>query len=442
MSSMLPRLLLAFSVPLALWSCSQPAPATEPDPYANNQSYPWSQTTALTPQSLTSGVNTLQYETPFFARNSWGPVERNRSNGEQQAGDGQPLTLNGKVYAQGYGVHAGSELRFNLKGTNGAQCTRFTVDVGVDDEVGARGSVYFSVLVDKQLKYSSPLLTGSSPTQRIDVDITAAQELILLVDSARDGISYDHADWADPKIYCNDQAVPVQVSLDRTELTIFHKLSATLNATFSSIAKVTGPLALRLEQTAGGGLPLELLTTSVPFTGSGSATYPLTISAPNGLSEEGKDLVAPYRLIASSGGQDVASALVTISVKSLNVQARFEPTAVSGRDGEIKSVTVVLTITPPLPATVPLGLTFYPTLSRTGDFVEILSLGPTQGDGGTMRAEARLRFFNTPDLPDHRTLDNATMQVSFGEGEDTISGYRTPGYVGKMRPTLSLQLLR
>jgi hypothetical protein len=438
MSYTLPRLLVGLTLPLALWSCSQPTPSSEIDPYANGQSYPWEQTTALAPQSLTPGLNTLQYETATFARSSWGPVERNRSNGEQQAGDGKPLTLNGKVYTQGYGVHAGSELRFSLKGTNGAQCTRFTVDVGVDDEVGARGSVIFKVLLDGEVKRATLPLTGTSPTQQIDIDITGAQELTLIADAAGNGISYDHADWADPKIYCNDQAAAVQMSLDRSALTIFHKLSATLNATFSSAANVAGPLTLRLE---GGGLPLELLTTSVPFMGPGTSTHAVTIGAPNELSNNWDDNLSTYRLIASSGGRDVASAAVSIEVKPLQVQASLEPTFVSGRDGETKSVTVVLTTTPPLPGPVPLGLLFEP-ISRSGDFVEIMSIGPTRMEGGTMRAEAQLRFFNTSDLPDDRTQQQALMQVSFGGTGYETSGYRSAGYGGTMRPTLNLQLLR
>lgn len=33
---------------------------------------------------------------PFLsASNGWGPVERDTSNGEQQPGDGHPITLNG-----------------------------------------------------------------------------------------------------------------------------------------------------------------------------------------------------------------------------------------------------------------------------------------------------------------------------------------------------------
>src|SRR5262249_24420873 len=73
--------------------------------------------------------------------NGWGPVERDTSNGEQAPGDGRPITLNGVVYAKGLDVHAYSEVTFDLAG----QYLWFLSDVGVDDEVGDRGSVVFEV---------------------------------------------------------------------------------------------------------------------------------------------------------------------------------------------------------------------------------------------------------------------------------------------------------
>src|SRR4030095_6410355 len=39
------------------------------------------------------------------AKNGWGPIERDKSNGEQAAGDGRTITLNGSTYAKGLGVH-------------------------------------------------------------------------------------------------------------------------------------------------------------------------------------------------------------------------------------------------------------------------------------------------------------------------------------------------
>ncbi|MBB5232817.1 NPCBM/NEW2 domain-containing protein [Deinococcus budaensis] len=185
----------------------QPA---EADPYANGASYPWAYTAPadrLTPLTLTPGENTLQYEPVLAARNGWGPIEVNRSNGEQAPGDGRTLSINGKTYTRGFGTHAGSELRFSLKGT-GATCTRFTADVGVDDEVGPRGKVVFQVYLDGVKAYDSGVMKGKDAARRVDLDISGKGELRLVVTDAGNGINYDHADWADPKIYCQAVQTP------------------------------------------------------------------------------------------------------------------------------------------------------------------------------------------------------------------------------------------
>ena len=192
-------LIAAFSLPLLILGCGQ---NTSTDPYANGQKYPWAfQASGPAAQSLTPGVNTLQYEPVRSASNAWGPIEKNASNGSQAGGDGQPLTLGGKTYAQGFGTHAGSELVFSLL-SNDVNCTRFTADIGIDDEVGERGSAVFQVLLGGTVAYTSPTLTGASDTQSIDIDITGKKELRLVVSDSGDGIAYDHADWADPKLMC------------------------------------------------------------------------------------------------------------------------------------------------------------------------------------------------------------------------------------------------
>ncbi|GGK34871.1 hypothetical protein GCM10008955_31010 [Deinococcus malanensis] len=198
--------LLSTALTLLLAACGQPqgeSPA-EVDPYANGANYPWSYIAPegrLTTLSLTPGENNLYFEPILAASNGWGPVEIDRSNGEQAAGDGRTLSINGKTYTRGYGVHAGSELRFSLKGT-GANCTRFTADVGVDDEVGKKGKVVFQVFLDGVKAYDSGAMKGKDPARLVDLDITGKQELRLVVTDAGNGINYDHADWAQPKIFC------------------------------------------------------------------------------------------------------------------------------------------------------------------------------------------------------------------------------------------------
>jgi uncharacterized delta-60 repeat protein len=203
------RLTLGGSLLLLLAACSPPSLPSEADA-PGGASFPWSYVAPAGPLSalsLTPGENTLYYEPLLAAHNSWGPIEINRSNGEQAAGDGRPLTLNGQTYARGFGTHADSEMRYSLRGT-GAYCTRFTASVGVDDEVGSRGSVVFQVFLDGVKRYDSGVLSGSSATRKVSVDLTGVQELRLVVTDAGNGISSDHADWADPKIYCVAGSAP------------------------------------------------------------------------------------------------------------------------------------------------------------------------------------------------------------------------------------------
>jgi len=131
--------------------------------------------------------------------NGWGPVERDRSNNESAGGDGNPLSLDGTVYEKGLGAHAVSSVRVNL----GGSCTRFTAQVGVDDEMADRGSVVFKVVVDGVAKFTSARLTGSSATVPVDVDVTGGKILDLQVGDAGDGIGSDHGDWAAAKLSCS-----------------------------------------------------------------------------------------------------------------------------------------------------------------------------------------------------------------------------------------------
>ncbi len=129
--------------------------------------------------------------------NAWGPVEKDKSNGEQGAGDGLPLKLNGQTYAKGLGVHAASEVVYNL----GGQYTRFKSDLGVDDEVSNPvASVVFEVWADGQRLFQSATLRHDSPIAAVDVDVTGKQELKLVVTGAGDGVDSDHADWAGARL--------------------------------------------------------------------------------------------------------------------------------------------------------------------------------------------------------------------------------------------------
>ncbi|HEU5156740.1 MAG TPA: beta-galactosidase [Streptosporangiaceae bacterium] len=135
---------------------------------------------------------------PFTSTNGWGPVERDTSNGENAAGDGRTITLNGTTYAKGLGVHAVGDVSVFL----GGNCGRFTAVAGVDDEVGSSGSVTFSVVGDGATLATTPTLTGSSTSAEIDVDVSGVQQLDLVIGDGGNGNGTDHGDWADARLSC------------------------------------------------------------------------------------------------------------------------------------------------------------------------------------------------------------------------------------------------
>jgi hypothetical protein len=82
----------------------------------------------------------------------------------------------------------------------GGRYSTFTTDVGVDDEVGANGSVVFRVFADGVKVAESPLMTGTSATTTLTVDVTGKTDLLLVVAGGGDGVTNDHADWANARL--------------------------------------------------------------------------------------------------------------------------------------------------------------------------------------------------------------------------------------------------
>lgn len=136
---------------------------------------------------------------PFMSEtNGWGPVERDRSNGENTGGDGNALTVGGVTYAKGLGTHAPSEVSVYL----GRGCERFTAKIGLDDETEQPGSVAFQVYGDDKPLYDSGVLAGKGAAVPIDVDVSDVRMLSLRVTDGGDGRNFDHADWAEAALTC------------------------------------------------------------------------------------------------------------------------------------------------------------------------------------------------------------------------------------------------
>lgn len=132
------------------------------------------------------------------ADNGWGPAEKDMSNGESAPGDGKPLTVGGISYDKGIGVHADSVVTVHL----GGACSRFTAEIGVDDEVGDGGSTTFEVLADGKKVYDSEVLTGENAPVSVGAAVDGAERLTLRVTDAGDGNAQDHADWGAATVHC------------------------------------------------------------------------------------------------------------------------------------------------------------------------------------------------------------------------------------------------
>lgn len=166
-------------------------------------------TTKLTEQSYLRGTC------------GWGSIGVNKNiNGGQ-------LSIDGNKFDNGFAVHANSILLFEIP----ANAVRFTAHVGIDNtgsDQGSKSSVEFMVFdgdptmreettdqwsggnvtikVDpgKQAACSGFISHNTAQTKDIEADITGATKLYLVVTNGGDGLSYDHADWANPVLVDKD----------------------------------------------------------------------------------------------------------------------------------------------------------------------------------------------------------------------------------------------
>lgn len=177
------------------WEITAPS-SVEPNQYdlTLSASFVWSGNNTTSVQS--EGSLTVPPEPPtgdthlsnhqwVSATIGWGEIGLDESVGNN------PLTIGGTTYEQGIGTHSRSEIRYYLAGN----MSQFVADVGVDDEVGDRGSVRFRVLGDGEVLTETDVLTGGTGSVHLDVDISGV-ELLTLVVTTEGTDYYDHADWA------------------------------------------------------------------------------------------------------------------------------------------------------------------------------------------------------------------------------------------------------
>jgi len=109
-----------------------------------------------------------------------------------------PLRIGGQKFKTGLGVHATSELVYDLDG----HWRRFEARVGVDENGNrpGEGTVVFQVFVDDEKKYESPVQRNGDPPHPVSVDVSGGRRLRLVAAETDDGANYDHADWAEARL--------------------------------------------------------------------------------------------------------------------------------------------------------------------------------------------------------------------------------------------------
>lgn len=210
------------------------------------------------PQPPPQGTTYLSDLDWIFMRNDNGPVERDASTNGAAGGDGQPITLNGVIYAKGLGAHALSEVKYYL----GGHCSNFDASIGVDDEAGEEGSVVFQVKLDGLAVFTTGIMTGSTATQNINRHTFGGQELSLLVQDGGDGIGWDHADWADARITCVDVTPPTVTGVSPDDGANSVPLTASVAITFSekmdALSITTSTLSL-VDQVTGSPVSAQVI---------------------------------------------------------------------------------------------------------------------------------------------------------------------------------------
>ncbi len=107
---------------------------------------------------------------------------------------GHPLTLAGRTFSKGLGVHSRCVLTFACDGFDSLAAT-----IGIDAETRGQGVCLFIVSADGREVLRQPM-RGSDPPKPIQVELTGTKKITLAVEPGEGLDLADHADWADARL--------------------------------------------------------------------------------------------------------------------------------------------------------------------------------------------------------------------------------------------------
>jgi len=127
---------------------------------------------------------------PDEAVQDYGKVEKNHSVWQKE------MIVAGKKFARGLGAHANGRIIYELAG---AGFKTFRCQVGRDEHAGD-GIVVFQVGADNKTLFDSGPMTKATPAKAVEVSVSGASTLELRSLDGGDGISGDHANWAEAQL--------------------------------------------------------------------------------------------------------------------------------------------------------------------------------------------------------------------------------------------------
>jgi len=109
---------------------------------------------------------------------------------------GGPLSIGGRRYRRGLGVHSYCAIDFDLA----AQYRSFAAVIGLDDSSRGKGSVTFRVIADGKEIYTKDV-SGKVGPEPVSLPMDDVRVLRLVADYGADDLDFsDHADWADARV--------------------------------------------------------------------------------------------------------------------------------------------------------------------------------------------------------------------------------------------------
>ena len=137
-----------------------------------------------------------EFDWAYPPTNGWGPMEKDRSNGNENLLDGATLSINGETFSRGIGSHAESQVTFKLN----CAYELFSASIGIHDDACEKGSAIFEIWGDGKKLFASEIMRAGEKAKFISVDISYVHELTLKTLPTEDGQDCDHTNWGDAKV--------------------------------------------------------------------------------------------------------------------------------------------------------------------------------------------------------------------------------------------------